>query len=73
MCAECHEQHDAPARKVIERWQKRCPAKANPKEAVCTDCHYEHRLRSRTVVWDKKTGKLVVHEKGQDANGGKSK
>ena len=30
-------------------------------------------FRSRTVVWDKKTGKLVVHKKDQDANNGKNK
>ena len=25
----------------------------------CTDCHGDHRLRLRTVRWDKKTGKLL--------------
>jgi len=72
MCGECHEQHNAPATKVIERWRKRCPAKTDPKEIACTDCHFEHRLSSRTVVWDKKTGKLIIHEKGGDKSNGKS-
>ena len=72
MCGECHEEHDAPGRKVIERWQQRCPAKTNPKEINCTDCHFKHRLPSRTVVWDKKTGKLIIHEKAQDPNNGKT-
>ena len=67
MCGKCHEDHDAPARKVIQRWQQRCPAKTNFNELVCTDCHFEHRLPSRTVVWDKKTGKLVIQKKNQDA------
>lgn len=73
MCGKCHEAHDAPARKVIERWQQRCAAKADPKEIVCTDCHFEHRLSSRTVVWDKKTGKLVIHKGDESTNRGKSK
>ena len=73
MCGTCHEEHDAPARKVIQRWRQRCPAKTDPKKIVCTDCHFEHRLSSRTVVWDKKTGKLIVHKRAEDTNHGKSK
>ena len=73
MCGKCHEEHDAPADKVIERWQQRCPDKTDPKQIVCTDCHFQHRLPSRDVVWNKKTGKLVIHKKDQDANKGKSK
>jgi predicted CXXCH cytochrome family protein len=73
MCGKCHEDHDAPARKVIQRWQERSAAKADPERVVCTDCHFEHRLRSRTVVWDKKTGKLVVHKQDRAANNGKTK
>lgn len=65
MCRECHDIHDAPARKVIQRWQERCPAKGNPKDIVCTDCHFHHRLPFRTVWWDKKTGKLIVRKSGQ--------
>ena len=59
-CRECHETHDAPARKVIALWQERCPKKTKPEELLCTDCHGRHRLESRTVRWDKKTGKLIV-------------
>ena len=73
MCGDCHEDHDAPARKVIGRWRQRCPAKTDPKKIVCTDCHFKHRLPSRTVVWDKKTGKLIVHKRAEDTNHGKSK
>jgi hypothetical protein len=58
-CGECHKTHDAPARKVIARWQKRCPDKTDPKTIVCTDCHGQHRLKIRTVKWDKKTGKVL--------------
>ncbi|OHB84395.1 MAG: hypothetical protein A2V98_17380 [Planctomycetes bacterium RBG_16_64_12] len=65
MCAKCHDTHNAPARKVLERWRERCPAKTSAGEIVCTDCHYRHRLAFRTVWWDKKTGKLIVREEGQ--------
>lgn len=61
-CAECHDTHDAAARKVIARWQERCPQKTNPKDLVCTDCHGQHRLKLRTVRWDKKTRKLIVRK-----------
>ena len=60
MCGNCHKTHDAEGKKVIARWQRRCPAKTDPKEIVCTDCHFQHRLKFRTVWWDKKTGKLVI-------------
>ncbi len=65
MCGTCHDMHDAPAQKVIQRWQERCPAKTNPKQIICTDCHYHHRLAFRTVWWDKKTGKLIIRKEGQ--------
>jgi hypothetical protein len=58
-CGECHKTHDASPRKVIARWQKRCPDKTDPKTIVCTDCHGQHRLKIRTVKWDKKTGRLL--------------
>ncbi len=58
-CVECHKQHDAPAVEVLARWQERCPEKTNPKDLVCTDCHGQHRLKLRTVRWDKKTGKVL--------------
>ena len=59
-CAECHDTHDAPAVKIVIRWQERCPGKEDPSQIVCTDCHGEHRLKSRTVRWDKKTGRLLA-------------
>ncbi|MCP4452451.1 MAG: cytochrome c3 family protein [Planctomycetes bacterium] len=58
-CLTCHKTHDAPARKVIARWQTRCPDKTDPKTILCTDCHGQHRLKIRTVRWDKTTGKLL--------------
>ncbi len=58
-CVECHDTHDAPARKVLARWKERCPQKTDFSQVVCTDCHGEHRLKLRTVRWDKKSGKLL--------------
>lgn len=41
-CAECHEEHDVAANKVIARFcERRLPAKPAP---VCTDCHGAHRI-----------------------------
>lgn len=60
MCRECHDTHEAPARAVIACWQKRCPQKTDPAQLLCTDCHGEHRLKVRTVHWDKATGKLIA-------------
>ena len=58
-CVKCHETHDAPARKVIARSQERSLTQKDPKELVCTDCHGDHRLKYRTVRWEKQTGKLI--------------
>ena len=65
MCGRCHKEHNVPAADVIAKWQRRCPTKTDPKTIVCTDCHGEHRLKSRSVRWDKKTGKLIIRKKGE--------
>jgi len=65
MCHTCHDTHDAPARKVLERWHERCPAKTSPEVIVCTDCHYQHRLERRVVRWDKRTGELIMRSGSQ--------
>ena len=59
-CAKCHETHDVPAKKVLTRFQQRCPGKTDASKIVCTDCHGEHRLKLRSVRWDKTTGKLLT-------------
>ncbi len=64
-CQECHDTHDAPAKKVIAMWQKKCPSKSDAGQLICTDCHGEHRLKQRQVVWDKVTRKLVPRKDGQ--------
>jgi hypothetical protein len=59
-CQECHDTHDAPADMIIARWQARCPEKKDVEKIACTDCHGRHRLKARTVRWDKSTGELLV-------------
>ncbi len=59
-CKKCHDDHDVPAAKVIARWQKRCPDKNDPATIACTDCHGMHRLKIRTVRWNKNTGVLMA-------------
>jgi hypothetical protein len=60
-CAECHQEHDAPASTVVERFLRRCAEKTDPGKIVCTDCHGQHRLvpELRKAWWDKKTGKPI--------------
>jgi hypothetical protein len=41
-CGECHEGHDAPAKKVVARFVERhLPANSAP---ICTDCHGQHKI-----------------------------
>jgi len=60
-CTGCHKEDDVPPAKVVARWKERGLDKAqtDPDEIVCTDCHGDHRMRIRTVIWDKKSGKLL--------------
>ncbi|MCR4413105.1 MAG: cytochrome c3 family protein [Thermoguttaceae bacterium] len=71
-CIECHETHDAPARKVLTRWKERCPEKTDFAQVLCTDCHGEHRLKLRTVRWDKKTGKVLLASPAPASSGSNS-
>jgi len=58
-CQGCHAAHDVPAQKVVACWVERNLGKTEPERIVCTDCHGEHRMKVRTVIWDKKSGKLL--------------
>jgi hypothetical protein len=64
LCLKCHETHDVSAREVIARWKERGLEKTDPDKIVCTDCHGDHRMKVRTVIWDKRTGKLLRTNKG---------
>jgi Cytochrome c3 len=63
-CRGCHATHDVPAQKVIARWVERGLDKTDSESIVCTDCHGRHRMKVRTVIWDKKSGKLLRTNKG---------
>jgi hypothetical protein len=58
-CQGCHRTHDVPPGKIIALWLQRNSDKTNPDKIVCTDCHGEHRLKVRTVLWDKETGRRL--------------
>ena len=63
-CQSCHGTHDVPPKKVIARWKERYIGEDDPDKIVCADCHGEHRMKVRTVIWDKKTGKLLRTNRG---------
>ena len=64
-CQGCHHSHDVPPGKVVAFWMKRNSDKASPDKIVCTDCHGEHRMKVRTIIWDKKTGKRLHTNRGE--------
>lgn len=64
-CQGCHPSHDVPAGEVVALWMKRNSDKTNPDKIVCTDCHGEHRMKVRTIVWDKKTGRRLHTNQGE--------
>jgi len=49
----CHETDDVPPEKVVARWMERGLDRTEPNEIVCTDCHGDHRMKVRTIIWDK--------------------
>lgn len=63
-CQGCHEDNDVPPEKVVARWTQRGLDKSDPNEIVCTDCHGDHRIKVRTVIWDKRSGKLLRTNRG---------
>jgi hypothetical protein len=63
-CGGCHEDNDVPPAKVVALWTQRGLDKNDPNEIVCTDCHGDHRMKVRTVIWDKKSGKLLRTNRG---------
>lgn len=64
-CQGCHKSHDVPPGKVVALWTKRNPDKTDLDKIVCTDCHGDHRMKVRTIIWDKKTGKLLRTNRGE--------
>ena len=63
-CKGCHESDDVPPEKVVDRWKEQIPDKTDPEKIVCTDCHGSHRMKVRTIIWDKNSGKLLSTNRG---------
>ena len=63
-CQGCHESDDVPPEKVVTRWKELALDKTDPDKIVCTDCHGDHRMKVRTIIWDKKSGKLLRTNRG---------
>lgn len=57
-CLNCHD-----ATKLNDENHKEVLAGTATKEKHCTDCHGEHRLKHRSRLWDRETGKLLPKEK----------
>jgi hypothetical protein len=58
-CMTCHEREKL----AKEEEHEELLAAGEKAKQVCTDCHGKHRLKVRTRVWDKRTGKLI-HDDG---------
>jgi hypothetical protein len=58
-CQGCHKEDDVPPEKVVARWKELDLGESDPAAIVCTDCHGDHRMKVRTVIWDKETGELL--------------
>jgi formate-dependent nitrite reductase cytochrome c552 subunit len=67
-CLECHSLRKKMAPEVIERKRHRQMVQIERKDITCMDCHGErHLMRLRTIVWDKKTGKLLSKSSEQSS------
>ncbi len=66
-CEECHDTHDVPAADVVARLQQRVARVPAGEPVVCTQCHGQHRLPHRTVVWDRATRRLLTGSKDSPA------
>lgn len=64
-CRGCHASHDVSPGKVVVRWIERSHDKSDAEKAVCTHCHGDHRMKVRTVIWDKSSGELLRTNKGR--------
>ncbi|MGQ9771248.1 MAG: hypothetical protein ACUVQG_11905 [Thermogutta sp.] len=69
-CKQCHKTHNVSARKVVEVYLKRCKDISDPKKLTCTNCHGQHRMYQRTIIWNKRTGELIPPDSPGSENGG---
>ena len=63
-CRGCHATHEVSPKEVVARWMERRLDTTDPDKIVCTDCHGDHRMKVRTVIWDKSSGGLVRTNRG---------
>jgi len=69
-CMTCHLRKELLAsedggdshQETLARWDD--PKNADEGEKYCTECHGEHRIRNRTRIWHKETGKLLKQTGG---------
>ncbi len=58
-CRRCHSSHDVAPGKVVVRWLKSETKSTDSDNIACTVCHGNHRMKVRTVIWDKRNGRLL--------------
>jgi hypothetical protein len=58
-CRHCHSSHDVAPIAVVARWLERGAKSTDADTITCTVCHGDHRMKVRTVIWDKRTGRLL--------------
>jgi len=58
-CEECHEEHDAPATKVVARFLERKLADPHP---ICTDCHGTHKIEQPEEADEDDQGEVTLRQ-----------
>lgn len=58
-CRRCHSSHDVTPGKVVIRWLESGAKSTDSDNIGCTVCHGNHRMKVRTVIWDKNNGRLL--------------
>ncbi|HUT92412.1 MAG TPA: cytochrome c3 family protein [Thermoguttaceae bacterium] len=56
-CEECHEEHDAPATKVVARFLERKLSESSP---ICTDCHGTHKIEQPEEADEDDQGEVTL-------------
>jgi len=69
-CKQCHKTHNASPREVVEVYLKRCRDVGDPAKLTCTNCHGKHQMYHRTILWDKRTGRLIPPNESTPSNAG---
>ena len=59
-CEKCHEDHDAPATKVVARFLERKLAGPRP---ICTDCHGMHKIEQPEEADEDDQGEVTLRQR----------